>query len=82
MKSISLDVWLPFGYCIALSAIALVTHIATGNSDAWIPAFLCFLPMTFWFAVLSEKKTREHLEALEARLDRMEAEKAATPKDR
>lgn len=76
MKRTALDLWLPFGYCLALSAIALVTHVASGSSDAWIPAFLCFLPMTFWFAVLSEKKTREHLEALEARLERMEAEKA------
>ena len=82
MTRISLELWLPFGYCVALSAIALVTHIASGSSDAWIPAFLCFLPMTFWFTVHSEKRTRERLLALEARLERMETEKAAPPRNR
>lgn len=82
MKRASLEPWLPFGFSVALSAIALVSSVATGNSGAWIPAFIFFLPMTFFFAAISEKNTRERLQALEARLERMEAGGLPWPRTR
>jgi hypothetical protein len=68
MKLTSLDHWAPFAFSAALSVIALVTYIATGLSGAWIPPFLCFLPMTFWLAAASARKTREQIKVLEARI--------------
>ena len=71
----STPVWLPFAFSAALSAIVLVTYIASGNP--WIIPFLCFLPMTFWFATILHRQTREHIKALEGRIQQLEAGKAA-----
>jgi hypothetical protein len=73
------DVWTPVAFSAGLSFISVVTYVATGLSDAWIIPFVCFLPMTFWFAVLSHQKTREHIKVLEARIQQLEADKAASP---
>jgi hypothetical protein len=70
-------VWVPFAFAAALSAIVLVTYVASGLSDAWIVPFVGFLPMTFWFAAATHRQTREQVEALEARIRQLEADKAA-----
>ena len=76
MKPNRLAVWLPVGFSAALSAIALTVYVASGLSDAWMPGFLGFLPMAFWFAALTDKQAREQIKALEARIQQLEAGKA------
>jgi hypothetical protein len=71
------DVWTPVAFSAALSVITMVTYVATRLSDAWIPTFVCFLPMTFWLAAASHRQTREHMKVLEARIQQLEADKAA-----
>jgi hypothetical protein len=73
------DVWTPVAFSAGLSVISVVTYVASGLSDAWIIPFLCFLPMTFWFAALSHQKAREHIKVLEARIQQLEADKTASP---
>nr|CAA9288835.1 hypothetical protein AVDCRST_MAG63-4184 [uncultured Armatimonadetes bacterium] len=75
MKLTPIAVWLPFAFAVALSAISLVTWSALPNSGAWIPAFICFLPMTFFFAANAHLQTRAYAQALEARVRQMEEER-------
>lgn len=77
MFSTTRDLWIPFGFSVALSVIALVTFVATGSSGAWIPAFISFLPMCFLLAAYADRSTRQQVQALEARIAQLEAEKAA-----
>ncbi len=47
--------WLPFGFCAFLSLITVLGNlwlsIANGaDAGGWAMAFLCFLPMAFFFA--------------------------------
>jgi hypothetical protein len=72
------DVWTPVSFSAALCVITVVTYVASGLSDAWIIPFVCFLPLTFWFTALSQRQTREHIKVLEARIQRLESEKAAS----
>jgi hypothetical protein len=62
------DVWVPFGFCVALSVICAVTHSATAGSSAWVPAFLAFLPMAFLYTGFAQSATRKRVAALEAQL--------------
>jgi hypothetical protein len=73
MKRNAFAPWLPFAFSAVLSAIAMVAFIATGNSNAWIPTFVCFLPMTFWFAAAAQAQTRDRIKVLEARITHLEA---------
>ena len=74
------DVWAPVAFSAALSVITLVANVvgsfATGNSDVGMMGFICFLPMTFYFASVSHKQTREQVKVLEARIQQLEADKA------
>jgi hypothetical protein len=72
------DVWTPVAFSAGLSVITVVTYVATRLSDAWVIPFVCFLPMTFWFAALSHRQTREHIKVVEARIQQLEADKAAS----
>jgi hypothetical protein len=65
------DIWVPFVFAAALGAIGLVTHVQYTN--AWVPAFLCFLPMAFFFSGAAHAKTRRRVAELEARLREREA---------
>ena len=69
------DVWTPVAFSAGLSVISVVTYVASGLSGAWIPVFLCFLPMTFWLAAASHRQTREHIKELEARIEQLEADR-------
>jgi hypothetical protein len=73
MKRTAFAPWLPFAFSAVLSGIAMVAFTATGNSSAWVPTFVCFLPMTFWFAAIAQTQTRDHLKAMEARIAQLEA---------
>ena len=76
------DVWTPVAFSAGLSVISVVTYVASGLSDAWIIPFVCFLPMTFWFAVLSHQKTSERIKELEARIQQLEEDRGmATIRD-
>lgn len=75
MKTRLSNVWLPFAFQCVLSAIALVTFVATQSSGAWIPAFVGFLPMTFFYAALAHKQTRDQVRLLETRVCELEAAK-------
>lgn len=71
------DMWAAFAFSVALSVITLVTHVASGlSSDSWIIPFVTFQPMTFLYVAFSQRRTREHIQVLEARIHRLEADKA------
>ena len=72
------DVWTPVAFSAALSVITVVTYVASGLSDAWIIPFVVFQPMTFWYVAASHRQTREHIKVLEARIQQLEADKAAS----
>jgi len=76
------DVWAPVAFAAALSVITIVSNVAgsfaTGNSNVGMIGFICFLPMAFYFASASHKQTREHIKVLEARIQQLEADKAAS----
>ena len=76
------DVWSPVVFSAALSFITMVANVAgsfaTGNSDVGMITFIAFLPMAFYFASVSHKQTREHIKVLEARIQQLEADKAAS----
>ncbi len=79
------EVWTPFAFSVALSVIVVVSHISAGLRlkapptavDVWVPAFFCFLPMTFFVASASHWQTRKHIKELEARIQQLEATKTA-----
>ena len=73
----SYDVWTPVAFSAALSAISVVTYVASGLSDAWIIPFVVFQPMTFWYIAVSHRQTREHIKVLEARIQQLEADRPA-----
>jgi hypothetical protein len=84
MKALqSYDVWTPVAFSAALSVIVVVSHISAGLRlkapptavDVWVPAFFCFLPMTFFFASASHLQTRKQIKELEARIQQLEAAK-------
>ena len=79
MRPFKYDGWVAFGFTVVLSAIAMVTLVATGNSGAWIPAFIGFLPMSFFFTAVANGKTREQVRALEARLAQLESSQPDKP---
>ena len=80
------DVWAPFAFSAALGVIALVTQFSMtlrlkAPPTAWdspLIVFLCFLPGAFMFEAFSHLKTREHVKELEARIERLETDKAAS----
>jgi hypothetical protein len=76
------DVWASFAFSAALSIITIVANLtgsfATGSSDVGMMGFICFLPMTYYFASVSHKQTREQVKVLEARIQQLEADKAAS----
>jgi hypothetical protein len=72
------NAWASVAFSTALSVITIVTYVASGLSDAWIIPFVAFLPMTFWYAAASQRQTREHIKALEARIAGLDAEKSAS----
>ncbi|MGV3720425.1 MAG: hypothetical protein ACO1SX_05885 [Actinomycetota bacterium] len=78
MRSHPFAPWLPFAFAAVLSGIAMITYVATGNSGAWIPTFVCFLPMTFWFVAAAQVQTCDRIKRLEARIKQLEA---STPTD-
>ena len=41
------DVWTPVAFSAILSAITLVTYVASGLSDPWIVPFGAFQPIMF-----------------------------------
>jgi hypothetical protein len=72
------DVWTPVAFSAALSLITVVTYVASGLSGAWIIPFVVFQPMTFWYVAASHRQTREHIKVLEARIQQLEGDKAAS----
>ena len=72
------DVWTPVAFAAALSVISLVTYVASGLSDAWIIPFVAFQPLTFWYVAASHRQTRDHIKVLEARIQQLEGDKAAS----
>jgi hypothetical protein len=74
------NVWVAFGFCAILSVITMIGNIVGefigGGSMLGMSAFVCFLPMAFLFAADSQKKEREQIQALEARIRELESAKA------
>ncbi len=76
------DVRAPVAFSAAISVITMVGNVvgsfATGSSDTGMTTLIAFLPMAFYFASVSHKQTREHIKVLEARIQQLEADKAAS----
>jgi hypothetical protein len=80
------DAWSPFIVSAALGVIALVTQFCMAlrlkaPPTAWDPSlivYFCSLPSVFMFEAFSHLKTREHVKELEARIERLETDKAAS----
>jgi len=68
MTLMNREVWLPFLFTAALSGICMVTHVVTAGSGAWVPAFLCFLPMSFLFSGFAQSRSHQRIAALEGQL--------------
>ena len=64
--------WLPFWFAAFLSAITLVGSML-GSWSATTPAFLCFLPMAFFFVCQMQLALSARLWTLEQRVQRGEA---------
>lgn len=71
------SVWTAHAFSAVLSGVALAVYIASPTANAWVPAFICFLPMAFFFAADSHKRTRDHIRSLEARIRLLEAQRPA-----
>ena len=79
MKPRQDNVWAATIFAACLSGISMVAFIAAPVAgNAWVPAFVCFLPMAFFFAAHSQLETRNRISLLEERLRRFE-ENAALP---
>jgi hypothetical protein len=80
MKPRQDNLWAATIFSAVLSGISLVAFVASpvvGN--AWVPAFVCFLPMAFFFAAHTQQETRNRVRALEEKLRRFEEGEAQTP---
>jgi hypothetical protein len=75
------DVWMATSFCAVISVISIVANVygyySTGKSEVGMTAFICFLPMAFFYAAASHQQTRERINVLEARIQQLEAGKAA-----
>ena len=78
--------WTAVAFSAALGVIALVTQWSMtlrlkAPPTAWDPslnAFFCFLPIAFLFEAFSHLQARAHIEALEDRIRRLEADEDAS----
>ena len=61
-----LSPWRPFGFAVFLSAITLW---ASWRESGTLSAFLCFLPMCFYFTAEEIAKLRKQVNDLQRRLD-------------
>jgi hypothetical protein len=80
MKPRQDNLWAATIFSAVLSGISLVAFVASpvvGN--AWVPAFVCFLPMAFFFAAHSQLETRSRVRELEEKLRRFEEGEAQAP---
>lgn len=70
-----------FFFSVVLCVMAVVGNIygswVNGKVDPAMPAFLCFLPMCFFFVANALTDSRNRIETLEARIKQLEAEKQA-----
>jgi len=76
------DVWTATAFCVVLSAITftsmLSTYARTGSDGpGGLTAFLCNLPMVFFFAAVPVRRAHERIKVLEDRLRLLEAAQAA-----
>jgi hypothetical protein len=68
--------WMPAAFCAFLSYGALVMQIQLrSDSDAWKPAFYCFLPMCFIFVGVVTRAMHKELKDLRERLAALEQKK-------
>jgi hypothetical protein len=75
-------VWTPFVFSVALSGICLFSYLfgprsTNPGSEVWIIPFLCFLPLSFQAACSNQRENRNHIKRLEARIQRLEADRTA-----
>ena len=70
------SVWVAFGFCAFLSVITIVGNLVGefigGGSTLGMSTFVAFLPMAFLFMADSQRKEREQIQALEARIRELE----------
>ena len=62
--------WMPTAFCVFLCLLALSLQIGSA-SDAWKPAFYCFLPMCFVFGGMVTSRMHRELRELQRQLDEL-----------
>lgn len=61
--------WLGFGFCSFLSLITLPAVALSREVPSGLIAFLCFLPMCFFYNTTSIILLRKQIDELQSRLD-------------
>ncbi|MGQ0634912.1 MAG: hypothetical protein ACT4QC_09900 [Planctomycetaceae bacterium] len=64
--------WAPFWFCVALSIITLTLGISMSGEMGWAVAFLCFLPMCFFFVANQTSQMQRELNNLRQRITEFE----------
>lgn len=82
MNLTSKQIWAPYWFAIALSAICVVGNLAgyawTGQQAVALLPFLCFLPHSFFLAAAAQKQSQERISVLEDRIGMLEAGRMAS----
>lgn len=73
--------WVPFGFCVFLSLVTIALNlwlsIANGASaGGWAVAFLCFLPMCFFFVGAATSQMQGEILELRRQVVELQAKKA------
>ena len=74
--------WVPLGFCAFLSLITIVANLWlswTKRADigGWAIAFLCFLPMCFYFVGAATSQMQSEILDLRRQLSELQANKPA-----
>ncbi len=66
------DEWIAFAFAAILGLITMVPITASGNDAGRIMVYICFLPMSFFYAASALVQTRARVKELEARIAELE----------
>ena len=68
-----LQYYVPAAFCGFLCFIVLTVQISMDQSTAWGPAFLCFLPMCFYFLGGILNSMQSQIDALKKELSELKS---------
>ncbi len=78
--------WIPAGFCAALSFITILQSlwaavVNRGDSGGWAVAFLCFLPMCFFFVGVAMTEMRREISELRKQVAELQQKNGETRGD-